>query len=512
MLSWMLSCHPIPTASATPASLVHDDDAGAFAVNLETIAPDIVRGRANITVVGDSINNFGQADWMYTGYLLEWRPHRWRQVHVNPVSSAYTVAAWAAYSSTATFTILHPGQSKPGVGEFVGSLPTTMRVIQSPNWSGRAFAGGVHKTSFVLEDDGVMLDADDQARFLRSGNAERHRVMLVVSDENASRLCWTIKCRNSSAGTTPERVHLDQCFPSSDVPRLVWREFTIDGSTEGLGHVADELHIGSAGPLQKQERVGFAGSVMTDADIDRGLGLTYVGQGGWRVGNHAYPTGHPDVPVINQFNPYPGSYSDEALRRHILAHETTHFLVWLGTNNGGVDADDPGRTVETMTVLLDRYRRIHAEARMENPDLPEPGFLLVSPYCVNDDCSFFREFADGLRGLATKDVAFIDLRAIVETHFGDWSEWRAKFLVDSVHPSRAGSRTFARAIWKQLVEAAGLATDLSRDGKVDGVDFGLMLQQYENEGPFELGDFSGDGRVGGKDLGLLLMDWGRTID
>lgn len=484
---------------------------GEFTVNLDAVAGDFVRGRANVTIVGDSINNYGQADWMYSGYLLEWRPHRWRQIHVNPVSSALIAGAWATYSPQAQFRIIQPGQTVEDFEDFVGAVPNTIRVIRSPGWSGRAVAAGFHKDAFDVEG-GLLRDADGTGRLLRSGHRERHRVMLVAADAEQSRICWTIKSRNSAAGTSPARIETDVCFPVNSTPSLIWRDVETDGSLDGLGHVADELHTASDGPLGAGERTGFAGSILTDLDLDNGLGLTYIGQGGWRVGNHAHPAGSPEVPVINLNNPYPGSYSNDALMRHILAHETSHFLVWLGTNNGGVDFDHPERTVQEMAVLLDRFRSVHALARRKNPTLAAPKFLIVSPYCSSDDCAYFRAYGDLLRDLATGDTAFLDLRGLVERHFGPWSDWESEFLVDGTHPTLAGSRTFARLIWRELVQAAGLPTDLDCNGVVDGGDFGLFLQHYGSEDPFDAADFNGDGRVRGDDLGLLFIDWGRTAD
>ena len=47
--------------------------------------------------------------------------------------------------------------------------------------------------------------------------------------------------------------------------------------------------------------------------------------------------------------------------------------------------------------------------------------------------------------------------------------------------------------------------DLSGDGVVDGIDLGLMLGDWANNGP---GDISGDGVVNGQDMGMLLSAWG----
>jgi hypothetical protein len=336
--------------------------------------------------------------------------------------------------------------------------------------------------------------------------------MLVTAVEEDCRDQWTVRSRNSAAGTNMQSQHPDVEFGSSPTPALEWFDDTISGSEDGLGHVASELRTGQEGPFDGQKRCGLAGTVVTNVDLSTGLGLTYIGQGGWRAENHALPFGDPGVPVINPPAPYPGSYSDEALRRHVLAHESSHFLIWIGTNNGGVDIDDPGRTAATVNTLLERIRRVHEEARKADPGLPDPKFLIVAPYCNSDECPYFVPYADHLRDLAQDDVSFIDLRAMVEDRFGPWSEWQETLLVDGVHPTLEGSRTFAKLLWRELVAAAGPICDLDRSGRVDGADFGLFLQHWGSDDPLDLADFTGDGRVRGDDLGVMFIQWGSTAE
>ena len=54
---------------------------------------------------------------------------------------------------------------------------------------------------------------------------------------------------------------------------------------------------------------------------------------------------------------------------------------------------------------------------------------------------------------------------------------------------------------------AACSTDLNLDGQTDGSDIGILLGQWNAQGP-NSADVSGDGLVGGADLGLLLANWG----
>ncbi len=499
-----------PVASRADAGATSSFHRSGYSTNLSSFAADVVRGRANVTIVGDSINNFGQSNWMYSGYLLDWHPHRWRQIHVSPVSSAVSTGSWVGLQASVPQVIVWPGQIRAGFEDFAGTVPTTIRIAYGTGWSGRAIAAGLHRDSLAWSG-GVLRDADGAGRFLRDGATERHRVVLVTSTADDCRSRWTVQSRNSAAGTSMQSHHPDVEFGSSSTPRLEWFDDTLSGSTDGLGHIASELRTGQDGSFNGTERCGFLGTIITNVDESDGLGLSYIGQGGWRAENHAYPFGDPEVPVINSAAPYAGSYSDEALRRHILAHESSHFLIWIGTNNGSVDLDDPGRTATTVGIMLDRFRRVHGEARKVDSDLTDPKFLIVAPYCNSDECPYFVPYASHLRNLASDDVSFIDLRAMVEDRFGPWSEWQETLLVDGVHPSLEGSRTFAKLLWRELVAAAGPLSDLDRSGKVDGLDFGLFLQHWGSSDPFDLADFNGDGRVRGDDLGVLFLEWG-SID
>ena len=95
---------------------------------------------------------------------------------------------------------------------------------------------------------------------------------------------------------------------------------------------------------------------------------------------------------------------------------------------------------------------------------------------------------------------------MVFERFGSWSEWERSFLSDGVHPSLLGARTFARMLWRELIAAAGSPADLNRDGRVNGADFGLLLDKWGCDDP-GYADLDGDGCVLGSDIGIILSDW-----
>ncbi len=442
-------------------------------MNLESFAEDVVRGRANVTIVGDSINNDGQGGFMFCGYLLEWQPLRWRQVHPPINTNGAIVGSWLELSGTAQYDYLRPGQTTESTTRFAGTYPRSIRVISGEGWTGRAISSGFHVGSFSIEG-GQVRQAVAPHVFLRSSGPYRHRFLVINDNGPDSRNTWTLRSRNSAAGTgwTDSLVNVE--FEAGDRPALHWVDHVIDGSPEGMGHQGTGL-FSVGGPLGANEQLGLAGVILTDLGTETGLGLTYVGDGGWRSENHAYPIGDPELPAIaSSAGPYIGGYSDEALRLHMEAHETSHILIWIGQNNAGVDGNNPQRTVDDVLRIIERYRRVHDQNRTNGVSAEPLKFLVVSPYATTSR-SFFPNFAARLRSSLPKDVAFIDLCAMMTDRYGSPEDWAPDLLADGIHPNLNGARRIAAMLWQTLVDAIGPTADLDRDGKVGGADFGLFL-------------------------------------
>lgn len=74
----------------------------------------------------------------------------------------------------------------------------------------------------------------------------------------------------------------------------------------------------------------------------------------------------------------------------------------------------------------------------------------------------------------------------------------------------SGDGTLWDAVWGAPGPAAGVTQqgrqtpDLDGDGRIDGIDLGLMIANWGNPGR---GDLDGDGSVSGTDLGQLLAGW-----
>ena len=485
-------------------------DERQHSIELASFAEDVVRGLANLTIVGDSINNDGQAGFMMSGYLLEWRPVRWRQFHPPINTNSASIGSWLELSSSAHYDYLRPGQVTSVTDRFKSTYPRSIRVISGEGWTGRAMSSGFNYGGFSYAG-GQVREAGLPHRFLRNPGPYRHRFMVVTDGGTDSRNTWSIRSRNTTAGTSWTASIEDIEFDSVVNPRLEWIDHIIPGSSEGEGHQGSGLYLSGA-PLQSNEQLGLAGVVITDIGTDIGLGLAYVGEGGWRTENHALPTGSDDLPLIaSSAGPYVGSYTDQALLRHMEAHETSHVMIWIGTNNGGADYNHPERAANDVRDIVKRYRAVHDERKARDPQVAPLRFLVVSPY-TGADHDYFERYAAELKQVIEDDVAFLDLNSMVKDRFGDYGDWSSTFLVDGVHPNLNGARTFASMMWQEMVESIGPSADLNRDGLVDGEDFGLLLFDWEASGHPGPADITGDGRVNGADLGELFLQWGDTAD
>jgi lysophospholipase L1-like esterase len=479
-------------------------------VNLRRFAADVVRGRANVTVIGDSINNDGQSGFMFSGYLLEWRPIRWRQVNPPINANGIATGSWLETSGSANYELIRPGQSSLHMPEFAGTHLRNIRTIRGNGWTGRAISTGFNFTSLGFED-GMLREAGAERNFLRNTGPYRHRLLLLGDDDPETRNRWEIRSRNTEPGTTWTESTGSIEFTGPSQPGLRWFDHQIEGSWRGMGHHGSGIYS-SGGPFGPDTRVGLGGVVITDLGTPTGLGLTYVGQGGWRSENHRYPYGSNLAPLINgPWGTYPAGYSNDAVERHMKAHETSHVMIWIGSNNSGVDSAFPSRTAADVQKIIERYRAVHQGLQDQDGDLEPLKFLVVSPYTFNDS-EFFKGYADLLRELAGDDVAFVDLHGLVRDSLGSYDLWNSQLLTDGVHPNLDGARTFAAMIWNELVKSVGPSADLDRDGIVDAADFGVLLNDWGNVGHPGPADLDRNGRVDGDDLGLLLLQWGALAD
>lgn len=495
-------CSP-PLGSAADSELI-------ASVNLESFAADVVHGLANVTIVGDSINNDGQSGFMFSGYMLEWRPLRWRQVHPPINANGISTGCWLEVSGAANYQLVRPGQTPLHASAFAGTHLRSMRTIRGSGWSGRAMSNGFNFNSFNFEA-GMLRSAGADRSFLRHDGAYRHRLMIIGDDQPTTRNRWEIRSRNSEIGTgwTASTGSIE--FTGPDEPGLRWFDHVIDGSPSGRGHIGSGL-FSSGDPFDSETQVGLAGVIITDLDTPIGLGLTYVGQGGWRSENHRYRYGSTQSPdVSGPWGQYPAGYSDDAIRRHMRAHETSHVMIWIGSNNAGVDSEFPVFTAADVRKIMERYREAHQVLEDEDPDLQPLQFLLISPYTFKD-AGFYEGYAEQLRLLAGDDVAFIDLHGLVKESFGSYDDWSSELLADGVHPNLNGARTFAAMIWNELVRSVGPAADLDRNGLVDAADFGLLLLDWGRTGHPGPADLDRDGQVDSADIGLLLLEWATTAD
>ncbi len=204
--------------------------------------------------------------------------------------------------------------------------------------------------------------------------------------------------------------------------------------------------------------------------------------------------------------------TDERLGEYLAA--TGHpnlFHIHLGTN----DTRFPTEWRDQIVELIDRLDRVSAQNGIE------PSFLLVGQYGTTRRISqvrakmisrYFDQIArSGTPRVSEDRIAMCSLAEILgEPVSADW-------LVDGIHPNRAGAHNLADLFWAQIVRCRADVTGSDDpdepsygvpDGQIDGSDFFYYLELYaERRDDADLsGDQPGvpDGILDGRDFFFYL--------
>ena len=495
---------------------------GAFATDGVDLAPiaaalaDSAR-RTEILVIGDSINNPGKTDNLQTGFIRQWRPGHWRSWQPPIAGNGVARFSHLSAGAVADLAVLVPGNHQDApAGAPLGGITSTVRWLHpfpgGPTFA-RLYESGIHPAAWQV---GGFRDRDELQRFGLAGTVDLHFEYLALPDRAGS--AWELAAGSTSQSSlgTPEVR-----FERADDWGLLESTVSIEPSPGPVlfplrgawfhpdAQYPDDVHLFARG-------IRFE-----DGSHPGGLGISYVGYGGWAFENHAYPLGDSRNSQRmrvdgdgNATDPFEAGYSDEALRQVVSVRRPNLYMVMLGANNAS-DADMS--MLAEAEDLIARIRQVHDAASKEAPELDDsPRILLVSMFdLISDtpmsevDPDWLRTLADHLASIAVAedDVSFVDLHQMVRTELGAWEDWNETFLSDGVHPNEAGADRFASMIW-DAISASRCTADFDGDGFVGGKDLGRWLTEF---GPTELpsiADIDGDGLVDGRDLGQVLLQWG----
>lgn len=410
-----------------------------YSKNLDIVAETIISGDASIMILGDSINNPGQANYMWNGYAKSWAPDYWRGLSFA-ISSGNGSQTGAQVNGA-------DGINITGLSANNGPDPTMPGVV------------GTASSGFQVQPmlDGVrMTQIGDNSSF--SGNYELVDINLIASGTDNGLNRWIGTKQSGPICWSTSSQHKTLLFTEQDTEVRAWWRYG-----DGASTVANQQYNLTTGwntifapPVDASSSTGFSGPSQiiafgSDGDVTSiaatllqdtsvtGIRLAYMGGGGFKTENHRYGNQGPSVPGNNN---RPGYYSDASAQAYMDLMETNIVLIQLGANDGNLTG-----FTDHIEAVIERYRGLRSGLK----------FVLVSQYDVTSTASRWAEQAEWSRNFAgssgNEDVAFIDVRNANDDANGPYASWQAALLQDGVHPNDAGSTAFAKFMWDAIIQS-----------------------------------------------------------
>lgn len=530
-------------------------------LSLRRVADRLVHGRANVVLVGDSIVF---AD-MSAAYMAAFRPRHGFRGYAVP-GFVVNSSPWSGYTNIrATWNYATNQELADGLADtrkirFIDpDDPNEETGSPGSAWDDYAAPCNVARLS-SLQDlpggrdlfefgsgrfyDQIFADTD----FLVEPNARiRSRVLWFdhpTATEFDVQLQTTVPANeggSSSLFRVPVTQSVDLSMSWMELPEVV----SLNGGSQDFSR---ETHLVVKTPEDVIEQPGssiiLGGARIWNEERDKGI------QWGMAAASGAQAREHDRVPM-------------EAWQTYIEFQQADTYILQLGVNdlfNGPVKTG--AAAAEQIRLLVEKITEAHARAQANDPEIQDPLFLLISmwdshnpgqgAYLDNTEWRLLAE-AQGELALERTDIAFIDLRAMVEAENGQWWLWKDLRLRDRIHPKGPywnesgsswqedpfpdGAMYFANLVWQtieqhavggsgsgfplppcpcresDLLEACSCIEDLTCDGFVDGADLSVLLGAWGTmpTAPAET-DLNNDGAVDGRDLALLLAAWGECAD
>ena len=447
-----------PVPSVTTADRPAEPPPPTPATNrLEAFADRVLRGRARVAVVGDSINSEATAPRMPLGFLRRLTPDRWAGMYAYGFASGTSPSFQAMNNRNAK--LVNPGTPLPDGSP--GNIWPGPFGVRAPDASDLApyavvppefvWVPGARRTVF---SGGDWVSGSDIA--VR---------MITYRPPSGFMSIGVVGLRGFDSFGFRNVVPLSVGYGWVDLPPTVgpdqlqaqWR-----GSGDGQNETG-RMFVGLGARAWSPSRDG--------------LEMAFFGNAGKGVDFHVDPT----------------KISDAAISAAVTALEIDTVIVWLGANDAVANYDQTWRA--RMDALVDRWRRaVTAQGR-------EVRILVVSQYALGGQfaANLPKMAADLYEiSLARADVAFINVYRLA----GPYATLNAMYLADGVHPNAAGVDYLAGIIDSALQAAAPLylpcgSTDIDGDGDA-GTDADLEAFFVTIAGgcPACQTDIDGDGDAG----------------
>ena len=502
--------------------------------SLFDVADRIVNGRANVMLIGDSI----QFTDMSAAYIATFRPRHGLRGYATMGYTFDLGEPWSGYTNilsafdwyassvyqgdilTMRNLLFHMSdeatEDDPGSPWTAYEMPCNARRVTAlsdlPGESKMIFAGSGKWYDRVWAD----------SSFLTRTGVELQYRLLYYDHPNA--MPFTVRAQS----TMPENA--GGVGPSIEVPIehtdvLTSRVFEYPELVE-LSGAERELNRWTGLSVETMadheethgESLLIGGVVVTDVSKDLGIQWGLVAASGAQA---------------REFNLVP----IESWRTTIAWQRSDVYLIQLGTNDLFNSVTTGAGTALRINTLIERLAEAHSLAQQDDPTIQDPLFLLVTMWDMRnpngDPAADNREWvalAEGQTAIARvrPDTACIDLRTMIEDRNGAYYSWRGLRLRDGVHPKGPywrpgnyseyqedpfpdGSIYFAGLVWDVLLDTApnsnDAVEDITNDGCVDGADLLELLHAWGPAGPDDRADINRDGVVDSMDMVLLLGAW-----
>jgi hypothetical protein len=414
-----------------------------YSKNLDIVSPALISGNASIMIVGDSINNPTQANYMRIGYQNSWDPAYWKGISQgitsgNSSQNGAMITGGVGSGITGNGSLSNgpdPENSTvigtPFSGTQVQPLGGTGTGVNSTN-SEQTVAGSSSRAYTI---NGILSALDNwsgsqQSTHIFNGTQTAIRCLIYAEQDCTVIVDWKF----GSGGNGPENNNQYSLTAGYNTIEKV-----VDNTGVSSNNGSTSLYL--LGPTNT--RIQLLACTYMDKAVT-GMQMAYTGGGGFKTANHRYNYGHPSTELGN-FNNRPFYYSDEAMKQYLDFMDTNIVMFHIGNNDGNVSG-----VVDNIEEVIRRYRRLKSGLK----------FLLIAPYPSNTDDTRWNAQVDFYENIAgsggNEDVAFLNLTKKVKDSLGDYVDWKGTYLVDEntdVHPNLAGANKFAELEWEVIEDS-----------------------------------------------------------
>jgi hypothetical protein len=414
-----------------------------YSKNLDIVSPALLNGDASIMIVGDSINNPSQANFMRVGYQNSWDPAYWKgisQALSNGNSTQNGSMINGGHGSGITGTSELSNGPDPENAVVIGTAFSGTQVQPLGSVTGVNFtnseqtAAGSSSRAYVL--NGILAplalwSGSQQSTHIFNGTQTAIRALIFAEQDCTVIVDWKF---GSGGNGSVNGVQYNLTEGYNTIEQVV-DNTGVTGNNGGTS-------IYLLGPTNT--RIQLLACTYMDKAVT-GMQMAFTGGGGFKTANHKYNNNNPAT-RLSAFDNRPHYYDDEAMKQYLDFMDTNIVMIQIGANDGNISG-----VIEHTQGIIERYRKLKSGLK----------FILVSQYEATANSTRWEKQSIFYRNIAGsggfEDVAFIDLRKKVLDDLGSYNVMKVTYLGDPTHPNLAGANKFAEISWDIITASASAA-------------------------------------------------------